>query len=84
MEIRTKFDIGDTLFVLSGGKVVSSKIKHISCNVASTSNSLEGNMPEISYRLEHEYYMSCDYYKTNITVPEKLAFGSKQELLNSL
>lgn len=68
MEIKTKFELWDTMWFIKGSNVVSKTIKHIRV--------------EIKEDKEPSYY--CWYNIHVEAINEKLAFKTKEELLESL
>lgn len=82
MELKTKYDIGNTLFFMNTNKVcqgVVNKIEYsVTENLASSRDA--GWSPTKSVIL---YSMKVDY-SSNVKLEEKFLFGSKKELLESL
>ena len=84
MEIKTKLDLGHSIYFMSKNKVTCGKIisiKTISELTGSSTNSLESKTHIIYLAdiLEDHKYIGI-----KLEINEELAFGTKKELLESL
>lgn len=70
MEIKTKFNIGDTVFFLLGGEIMSKKIESIDIKVK----------PGIYKWITPEVVYNFEFYSEE----ERYCFPSKEELIKSL
>lgn len=80
MEIKTKFNIGDTVFFIKDGRVRSGNIGCISV-IQNTNNMTKLESGEIFARnisTVIQYYIGADYYS------EYMVASSKEELIKSL
>lgn len=69
MEIKTKFNIGDTIYYMKNNRVCKNKVSQIEVKVYVTYKR------DIKYKVE-----LCP----ELWIPEYEAFGTKQDLINSL
>lgn len=77
MKIETKKNIGDVIFFLKDGKIISSLIE----NVNSRTN--KENSTEVSYMVKVDNPKSFGNYDFK-TVNESEAFDSREQLIESL
>jgi hypothetical protein len=73
MEVKTKLNINDDIFYMAQNKVQQEKVKNITIN-------LVGSKVIASHFETHILYIT----NFDVTVNEKFAFSTKQELLDSL
>ena len=73
MNIQTKLDINDDIFYLAQNRVQHEKVQNINANIV-------GNKILVGSFETHILYVT----NFNVTVNDKNAFSTKQELLDSL
>ena len=74
MKIETKYEIGNKVFFLNDGIIISSDIIEIIVTV-------DQNIIEVQYSCFHKYKEKPNYY---FNLKEKNIFKTKDELINSL
>lgn len=81
MEIKTKYNIGEKVFYISGNKIVEGTI--VSRQIILGEGEYFGKSPNGSIKKEVEYCIHHhDIHLT--TMPEELLFPTKEELIKSL
>jgi len=84
MDIKTKFNIGDTIWFLHDNKVIETIIRKARIEISNKAPNAEHG--EVSIVLEVIYLCNREDAKAtiNVKVEEQFAFKSKSDLLKSL
>jgi hypothetical protein len=86
MKIETKFNIGEEIFFLNDGKIVSHIIEDVntrSKNIGKEYDAEDTIITEVSYMVKIENKNSISDYNYK-SVEDKHAFPSREELIKSL